>query len=274
MSHFPARWNHGAPDCAQSADPPFQVHAYDEWTYILRQSKCVTFEAPFLYLLVGHQFALLLDTGGEPDAGGDTPIRQVVDEILARHPAVELIVGHTHSHADHAFGDRYFADRPNTRIIGLEVEEVARAYGIPEWPDGDGFIDLGGRPLTVVPAPGHEPASVCFYDPARHLLLTGDVLYPGKLTVRDAVAYRETAARLGAFAEANRVEFVLGCHVEMKHTPGELYEIGTTYQPDEHVLQLTGADLAEWAEACEYLDDGDDPIVRNRFVVWPVKDED
>ncbi|HEX2202123.1 MAG TPA: MBL fold metallo-hydrolase [Longimicrobium sp.] len=182
MRSFPDRWIHGAPDCAASDDPEFQAHWMVARTCVLRQSKCVTFEAPFLYLLLGERTALLLDTGGEPDAGGDLAIRTVVDGLLAAHPELELVVGHTHSHGDHVFGDRYFVGRPNTRILGHRVDDVRAAYGIGAWPEGRGRIDLGGRPLTVVPAPGHEPASVCFHDAERGLLLTGDVLYPGLLT--------------------------------------------------------------------------------------------
>jgi hydroxyacylglutathione hydrolase len=269
---FPDRWIHGAPDCAASPDPPFQVHRFDERTYILRQSKCVTYEAPFLFVLVGDERALLVDTGGEPDAGGGIPIRSVVDEILAAHdPALELVVAHSHSHGDHVFGDRYFMDRPNTRIAGHAVDEVARTYGISGWPEGAGSFDLGGRRLTVVPAPGHEPASVCFYDAATRILFSGDVLYPGMLTVRDRAAYRATARRLAAFVESHDVDWVVGCHVEMKRTPREFYELGTLYQPDEHPLQLTAADLREWADACEKeLADATEPIVRDRFVIWPV----
>lgn len=271
MTSLPDRWIHGAPDCAASTDPEFQVHRHDARTFILRQSKCVTFEAPFLYLLLGERTALLLDTGGEPDGGGDIPIRRVVDEILAGHPELELIVGHTHSHGDHVFGDRYFAGRPGTRILGHRVEDVQAAYGIETWPEGRGATDLGGRPLAVIPAPGHEPASVCFYDPAIRLLLTGDVLYPGLLTVRDRAAYRDTARRLAAFAAAHPVEHVLGCHVEMTRTPGKWYPLGTTYQPEEHALQLTAADLREWAEACEGVVGATEPIVRRAFVIQPVE---
>ena len=271
MASFPDRWIHGAPDCAADAGPPFQAHWYDERTCILRQSKCVTFEAPFLYLLFGDHAALLLDTGGQPDAGGDIPIRQVIDEILAARAPVELIVGHTHGHGDHVFGDRYFAGRPGTRILGHGVDDVRTAYAIGGWPEGEGSIDLGGRPLTVIPAPGHEPASVCFYDPASRMLLTGDVLYPGLLTVRDRAAYVATARRLARFAEHHPIGDVLGCHVEMKRAPGEYYELGTTYQPDEHPLRLTAADLREWVRACEELETTTGPIPRDRFILWPVE---
>jgi glyoxylase-like metal-dependent hydrolase (beta-lactamase superfamily II) len=270
MASFPERWNHGAPDCAGSADPPFQAHWFDARTCIVRQGKCVTFEAPFLFLLFGRDAAMLVDTGGEPDAGGDIPLRQTVEALLAERPPLPLVVAHSHSHGDHVFGDRYFAGRRDTRIVGHEVADVAAEYGIASWPEGIGSIDLGGRTLAVIPAPGHEPASVCFYDPDVRLLLTGDVLYPGKLTVRDRAAYRDTARRLAAFAEGHPVDWVLGCHVEMKRTPGELYEIGTVHQPDEHPLQLTAADLREWAAACEEVVDAPGPIFRDRFVIWPV----
>ena len=56
-------WMHGSSSCAQNNDPELQVHAYNDSTYILRQNKCRTFEAPFVYLLLGQQSALLLDTG-------------------------------------------------------------------------------------------------------------------------------------------------------------------------------------------------------------------
>jgi hydroxyacylglutathione hydrolase len=56
-------WNHGARSKRAAAGPPIQVHRYDGHTVILRQSKSVHYEAPFLYLLFGNDRALLLDTG-------------------------------------------------------------------------------------------------------------------------------------------------------------------------------------------------------------------
>ena len=37
----------------QNTDPEVQVHAYNATTYIIRQNKCRTFEAPFIYVLIG-----------------------------------------------------------------------------------------------------------------------------------------------------------------------------------------------------------------------------
>ena len=58
----PAQWNIGAENCAASPQAPLQVHAYEPQTFILRQNPCANPEANFIYLLVGSQKALLIDT--------------------------------------------------------------------------------------------------------------------------------------------------------------------------------------------------------------------
>src|ERR1700739_1339912 len=45
-------WNEGAANCGEHTGPTLQVHAYNAQTYILRQSLCATFEAPFMYVLI------------------------------------------------------------------------------------------------------------------------------------------------------------------------------------------------------------------------------
>ena len=57
------QWIHGAEDCEVSEDPAIEVYRYDDASYILRQSKCLNFEAPFMFLLLGTKIALLLDSG-------------------------------------------------------------------------------------------------------------------------------------------------------------------------------------------------------------------
>lgn len=74
-------WNEGAPDCAATPQNPLQVHAYELQTFILRQSPCVHFEANFIYLLVGSDKALLIDTGAVPDPE-QMPLATTVLELL------------------------------------------------------------------------------------------------------------------------------------------------------------------------------------------------
>jgi glyoxylase-like metal-dependent hydrolase (beta-lactamase superfamily II) len=103
------RWIHGAPNCAESTDPPIQVVAYDDDTFVLRQSMCVNYEAPFMFLLFGGARAALIDTGATASSEY-FPLRTVIDNLvtewLARHPRADypLLVLHSHSHGDHVAG--------------------------------------------------------------------------------------------------------------------------------------------------------------------------
>jgi hypothetical protein len=41
-------WIHGAADCTHSTDPLIQVHQYDADTFVLRVSKCFSYEGNFI----------------------------------------------------------------------------------------------------------------------------------------------------------------------------------------------------------------------------------
>lgn len=147
-------WIHGAPNCSQTADPLLQVHQYDADTFVLRQSKCFSFEGNFLYVLFGAARVLLLDAGARPDRAGTLlPIRETIDRIINQWlatngtPVLQLIVAHTHSHGDHVFWDSAFVGRANTTIVPLDVLALKAFYGLADWPDGRSLLDLGGRQL-------------------------------------------------------------------------------------------------------------------------------
>ena len=60
-------WLHGSPDCDNNKAPVHDAYMHSEKTIIIRQNKCITFEAPFIYVLVGDQKILVLDTGAIHD---------------------------------------------------------------------------------------------------------------------------------------------------------------------------------------------------------------
>src|SRR5262249_13310857 len=161
-------------------DPPFQVHRYDPHTYVLRQSKALTSEAPFLYLLFGSERAVLFDTGASKKAGAENPLRETVDEIiagwLAEHPreGYHLVVAHTHGPQAQVEGDAQSADRPATTVVDRELETVQEFFGFTAWPDEIVRFDLGGRVLELTGTPGHQPASFTTYDPWSGFLITAD----------------------------------------------------------------------------------------------------
>jgi len=270
-----AQWIHGAPDCAASKDPLLQTHQLDGDTFILRVSKCFSYEGNFLYLMFGSARAILFDTGGRADhaGSGTLPIRETVEGIIARWQqaggsgAIDLVVAHTHGHSDHAFWDGQFVGRPNTTVVNPTLASVKSFFGLSDWPEGQGELQLGGRTLTVLPLPGHDSSHIAVHDGRTKALLTGDTLYPGLLTVRDWPAYRRSAARLADFARNNEISHVLGCHIEMKNTPRELYDVGTTYQPHEHALPLSAAHVLEWHAACEAMAMSPHRDVHDNFII-------
>jgi hydroxyacylglutathione hydrolase len=236
-----ARWIHGSPSPRHLTDPPLQVHHLAPGTVLVRQSKDLTFEAPFVLLLLGERRALLLDTG----AVDGTTLRKAVDGVVADwlsartgpdaydHGPYELVVAHTHAHGDHVAGDAAFADRPATTVVGHDLGAVRDFFGLTDWPGQVVPFELGGRTLEVFGIPGHHLTSIAVHDPTTALLHTGDTVYPGRIYVENSEALLDTLDRLVAFAEDRGVRHVLGCHVEMTSTPGRDHPLGSRYQPDE-----------------------------------------
>lgn len=262
------RWIHGEAD-----DPPIQTHRFDEHTYILRQSKTVHFEAPFLYLLFGNDRALLLDTGATEDATS-FPLRTTVDGLVSAwledHPrdGYELVVAHTHSHGDHIAGDGQFADRPLTTVVGTGPDAVRKHFGFTDWPRQTVAYDLGGRTLDLTGIPGHHPTSIAVFDYWTGFLLAGDTVYPGRLYAIDVPTFVTSMDRLLDFAETRPVTYVMGCHIEMSRTPGRDYPRGSVYQPDEPPLELTMRQLRAVREATRSAADRPGVHAFNDFILY------
>jgi glyoxylase-like metal-dependent hydrolase (beta-lactamase superfamily II) len=240
-----APWRHGRRRGDDRPAPPFEVRrvvATDETTYVIRQSKDLTYEAPFLHLLVGDDRALLLDTGDVLDPGVCS-VREVVDALLP--PGMPLVVAHTHGHGDHVAGDAHFTGRPATTVVGRDERAAIEGWGFTSWPDEVTF-ELGGRPLQVLGIPGHHPTSVAVHDPRTRTLYTGDSVYPGRLYATDPLLFAASIERLVAFASERPVERVLGCHIELRRGGGD-YPVGSRYQPDEVAFPMTMADLTQIA---------------------------
>ncbi|MCH2046603.1 MAG: MBL fold metallo-hydrolase [Saprospiraceae bacterium] len=100
----------------------------------------------------------------------------------------------THCHVDHVFGNAFIA---NTYNLPLEIHKgelpvlerypmIADMYGIPniqQSPEAEKFlaegdiIQFGNTMMSVLFAPGHSPASICFYSEADKFIIAGDVLF-------------------------------------------------------------------------------------------------
>ncbi|MGA7234507.1 MAG: MBL fold metallo-hydrolase [Bryobacteraceae bacterium] len=265
---LPAAWITGGPNCLEV--PDWQVHEYNPSFYILRESGCTNYEKPFLFLIFGRDKALLVDTGaGESDAGVVTG--KLIAKWLKREkrPSIALVVTHSHGHGDHVAGDKGFIGRPDTRFIPAQPEAVSKAFGIADWPEANGSIDLGDRIVDVIPIPGHQAAAVAYYDRKTGMLLTGDNLYPGRLYISDFPAYLASTKRLVEFTESRPVAHILGNHIEQSSTPFVDYPIGTTYQPREHCLELGRAHLVELLDGLEKMKDHPVKLALRDFTIFP-----
>jgi len=270
---FPAQWIHGA-DCGN--EPDIQVHAYNDDLYILRQSPCPDFEAPFLYLIFGSEKVLLVDTGSSAQVDLEPVVTSVIDDWLAMRglTSIHLVVGHSHFHGDHIRNDSEFENRPDTTLVSTNPAQMQAFWGFTDWPNDTHTYDLGGRVLDILATPGHSGDGITFYDRDTQLLMTGDIVYPGRLYIFGAQlsaqwdVFRDSIARLADFASNNPVSWVVGCHVEMTATPRRDFALGTTYHPNEHVLQLDVQSLFD-LNAALASEPSARPIVFDDFIVHP-----
>src|SRR5262245_924924 len=234
-------WNEGSEDCAKNPQPPIQVHQYNAQTFILHESLCATYEAPFIYLLIGKTKALLIDTGAVAEEK-TTPLAQTVISLLPNEGSrLPLMVMHTHGHLDHRSGDGQFRALPDVEVVPTDLESVKSRLGFADWPNGIGQIDLGDRIIDVIPTPGHHQSHVSYYDRQTGLFFSGDFLLPGRLLIEDTNADLASARRVAEFVEQRPVTYVLGAHIELDRS-GKIV-MGTRYRASERPLQLTKQDL-------------------------------
>lgn len=231
------RWDPGAEDCDASGRRT-QAHAIDEATLVFRQNPCVDYEANLVYLLIGEERALLIDSGATDDPVASGELTGLVSQYLERGGArLPLVVAHTHGHQDHRAGDAAFAALPGTTVVAHDGDGMRSFFGLADWPKRSAPFDLGGRIVEVVPTPGHHPDHVVFLDGRTRLMFSGDFLLPGRLLVQDIDAYVTSAEAVAEAVEAHATSHALGAHVEM-NAAGELYPSGATHHPDERQVAL------------------------------------
>lgn len=263
-------WIHGSMDCAVNEDAAIDVYRHSETTFILRQNKCLSFEAPFIYVLVGASRVLVLDTGAT-ESPAEFPLYKTVqsaigDETLATK---EILIVHSHSHSDHYKGDLQFQGKPGTTLVNPSGDDIKNFFGFSEWPSESVTLELGGRKLTVIPTPGHQEEAITIYDPQTKWLLTGDTVYPGYIYIKDWQDYKSSIARLVSFSGSHDVSAILGAHIEMTRQPGEYYPIGSTFQPNEAALDLELEDLLKLNIELQESDAAKE-LVFDEFIVAPM----
>ena len=261
-------WIHGAADCeALQAEPDYlewQQVKYLADSWVFRQNKCSNYEAPFVYLFLGSEAGLLIDTGAT-EAGGDD-LLAIVRDITD----LPITVAHSHGHGDHRLGDESFRNAGGFSVVGIGKTEVESFFGFSNWPNETVSIDLGGRAIEMLPIPGHSNDDLAYYDPVSQIVITGDTLYPGRLYVRNWSGYQDSISRLAEWLDGKPVAMVLGTHIEMSSTPNIDYPVETIYQPEEHQLPLSVQDIIKLRDASLKYDTPE-RVYLDSFIIWPVQ---
>lgn len=198
----------------------FTVEAVDEETFAISEYRHP--EETHCYLLLGSEKALLIDSGL-----GVSSIQAVVRRITA----LPVQVATTHVHWDHIGSHRFFDDiavceterswltngfplslgavRKNLLQgcsafpASFDIEQYQIFQGEPRTVlhDGD-VLPIGGRELCALATPGHSPGHICFFEPERGYLYTGDLIYAGCLDAfyptTDPVAFMRSVKKVNA----------------------------------------------------------------------------
>ena len=118
-----------------------------------------------MYLVVGREKALLIDTG---NPGNISPA-----DVNA-FTQLPLLVVNTHAHPDHSGSNNAFS-KVYIHEADLEAGKRYSGNNVELIPIKDGYVfDLGGKKLEVIEVRGHTPGSICLLDAQDKLLYGGD----------------------------------------------------------------------------------------------------
>lgn len=212
-------------------------------TYVIENK--ISLGNVYLYLLVGKEKAMLIDTGY-----GDLDLKKIVTKITDK-PVFAVI---THGHIDHAMGafqleQSYIHSKEyevfqthsskeffescffdglvlsiskklrNSKDYRDGVEKLASIQRpFPQLIDNIKSFDLGNRPITWINTPGHTPGSICIADEKNGILFSGDnCAAVAWLQLKESMpigVYKENLQRLIIFCQEKK----LSKHYQ-SHTP-------------------------------------------------------
>ncbi len=140
----------------------------------------------------------------------ETGTTAIVDPGMYGHKEEEAVKGfieteglkpvlllNTHCHIDHVLGNRYVYDQygllpqfhEGELPLLMEVQNYAPQMGIrydispisETFLSETGTVRFGDNELTLIFAPGHSPAHLCFYHQGQGFLIGGDVLFQNSI---------------------------------------------------------------------------------------------
>jgi glyoxylase-like metal-dependent hydrolase (beta-lactamase superfamily II) len=114
-------------------------------------------------------------------------------KFIEQHELEPMMLLNTHTHLDHVFGNAQvlnkfqipFGFHELDKVVFDNANAVGLMYGIPfdQSPEPTFYIrenetiQLGKDSFKILLTPGHSPGSVCFYNQAQNIVISGDVLF-------------------------------------------------------------------------------------------------
>ncbi len=157
---------------------------FGKWQ-IAENTWCITNHwANFMYLLIGDEKAMLIDTGT-----GEGNIRKFVETITDK----PIMVVNTHGHFDHTGGNFWW---PEAWMKQESVDCARNAFSFMprEWFDDKDYpeyaihtledgeiVDLGNRKVEVIAIGAHNEGSIAFLDRKTRAMFVGDELESGQV---------------------------------------------------------------------------------------------
>jgi glyoxylase-like metal-dependent hydrolase (beta-lactamase superfamily II) len=195
-------------------DDYYTIQHLDDQTIAIGEPRY--YQQNYNYLILGNDRAILFDSGP-----GVRDIKPVVESLTE----LPVTVTQSHLHFDHVGNHTrfdsiamidlpYLRERANNGKLALnDPEHLGYIEGfkppelnITEWWQPGESIELGGRSLKVIHAPGHTKDSMILLDTASGQLFSGDYLYKGELFAflpgSDLSEYLETATALNETIES------------------------------------------------------------------------
>lgn len=197
----------------------FTIDQLSPDTYCISEYR--HWEETHCYLLLGSQRSLLIDTGlGICDISAE----------ISKLTQGSVTAAATHIHWDHIGGHRHYPDfyahkaelnwlqgefpMPREAVLEMVADrcDLPQGYNVNTYEifqgtptrlleDGD-IIDLGNRKIIALHTPGHAPGHLCFWEPEREALFTGDLAYKDILFAwfpsTDPTAYLHSLEKISA----------------------------------------------------------------------------
>lgn len=207
----------------------FTIEKIDDSTYAI--SEYGHWERMHSYLLIGRDYALLIDTGlgignikAEVDVLTDLPVKVVTTHVHWDH-----IGGHASFHDISVHGDdAEWLIKGLPMPIGVLRSNIMRESFTKDAPEGfdinqynvyignptrlltdNDIIDIGGRKVKVIHTPGHSPGHICLWEQDRGYLYTGDLIYSGTLFAfypsTDPVHYQQSVNKISCLSNMKKL---------------------------------------------------------------------